>query len=104
MVLGRFCKEVVFAGLAAEAQRPMLMADETKPPPAVRAAILQLGFADHVVLLFDGDVFLTSARDTGRRARGMQTSQLFEKCCEFVQPRDRRTASMHNLVGFREPR
>jgi hypothetical protein len=32
-----------------------------------------------MLFLFDRNVFLTSARDTGRRAQRMQTSQLFEK-------------------------
>ena len=42
MVLRRFFKEVVLAGFAAEAQRPMLMANKTKPAATVCAAILRL--------------------------------------------------------------
>jgi len=43
MVLRDFCKKVVLAGFAAEAQRPVLVADKTKPSPTGCAAIFQLG-------------------------------------------------------------
>jgi hypothetical protein len=39
MVLRRFGKKASFAGLGAEAQAPMVMADKTELSTAVRAAI-----------------------------------------------------------------
>jgi hypothetical protein len=43
MIVRYFRKEVVLAGFAAEAQAPMMMADQTKLSPTVCTAVLQLG-------------------------------------------------------------